>query len=73
MLSGMNSVDITDSKATEKPVHSTTSTRMSHTWFASQTGPMAQSTSARARRPRSPEPANSPQNPPPKSAPPKTA
>ena len=50
----MNSVDMTDSKATEKPVHSTTSTKISQTWLASQTGPMARSISARARRPRSP-------------------
>ena len=50
----MNSVDMTDSKATENAVHSTTSTKISQTWFASQTGPMAQSTRARARCPRSP-------------------
>ena len=42
----MNSVDMMDSKATENPVHSTTSTKISQTWFASQTGPIAQSTSA---------------------------
>ena len=45
----MNSVDMIDAKATENAVQSTTSTKISQTWFASQTGPIAQSTSARAR------------------------
>ncbi len=72
-LSGMNSVDITDEKATENAVQSTTSAKTSQTWFASQTGPIAQSTKARARSPRSPVPANNAQKPAPKSAPPKTA
>ena len=48
----MNRVEKIDSKASEKPVHSTTSTKISQTWLASQTGPIAQSISARARRPR---------------------
>ena len=69
----MNSVDMIDAKASENAVHSTTSTKMSQTWFASQTGPIAQSISARGRLPRSPPPATSVQNPAPKSAPPKTA
>ena len=37
-------------------VQSTTSTKISQTWLASQTGPIAQSISARARLPRSPPP-----------------
>ena len=69
----MNSVEKTDSKADGKPVQKTTSTKISHTWFASQTGPIAQSISARGRLPRSPPPASRLQNPPPKSAPPNTA
>ena len=69
----MNRVDMIDSKATENAVHSTTKTKISQTWFASQTGPIAQSTSARARSPRSSRPASSDQTPAPKSAPPKTA
>ena len=53
-LSGMNRVEKMEPNASENPVHSTTSTKMSHTWLASQTGPIAQSASSRARRPRSP-------------------
>ena len=71
--SGMNSVDITASKATENAVHSTTRMKISQTWLASQTGPIAESTSLRARSARSPLPPTSDQNPAPKSAPPKTA
>ena len=47
--------------------------KINQTWFASQTGPIAQSIRARARSPRSPPPATSAQNPEPKSAPPNTA
>ena len=72
-LSGMNSVEKIASNADEKPVQSTTSTKISHTWLASQTGPIAQSISSRGRRPRSPPPASRLQKPAPKSAPPKTA
>ena len=72
-LSGMKSVEKTAAKADEKAVQSTTSTKISQTWFASQTGPIAQSISSRARLPRSPLPANSDQKPAPKSAPPNTA
>ncbi len=50
----MNSVEKIAAKATENAVQSTTSTKISQTWFASQTGPIAQSISARARLPRSP-------------------
>ena len=72
-LSGMNRVDMIDAKASGNPVHSTTSTKISHTWFDSQTGPIAQAISARARLPRSPPRATSVQKPAPKSAPPNTA
>ena len=69
----MNSVDMIDAKAVGKAVHSTTSTKISHTWLASQTGPIAQSIRARGRLPRSPPPASSDHRPAPKSAPPNTA
>ena len=55
-LSGMNSVEKIAAKAAEKAVQSTTSTKISQTWLDSQTGPIAQSISARARLPRSPLP-----------------
>ena len=69
----MKRVDMIDSKAVENAVHRTTRTKMSQTWFASHTGPIAQSTNARARSPRSSWPAVSDQKPAPKSAPPNTA
>ena len=69
----MNSVEKMAANADEKPVQSTTRTKISHTWLASQTGPIAQSISSRARRPRSPPPATRLQKPAPKSAPPNTA
>ena len=47
-LSGMNSVEKIASNAEEKPVQRTTSTKISQTWLASQTGPIAQSMSSRA-------------------------
>ena len=72
-LSGMNSVEKIAANADEKPVHSTTNTKTSHTWLASQTGPIAQSISSRARRARSPPPATRLQKPAPKSAPANTA
>ncbi len=71
--SGMNSVDITASKATENAVQRTTRMKISQTWLASHTGPIAQSISRRARSARSPRPPASDQKPAPKSAPPKTA
>ena len=72
-LSGMNSVEKIASNADEKPVQRTTSTKISQTWLASQTGPIAESIICRGRRPRSPPPASRLQSPAPKSAPPKTA
>ena len=38
-------------KAVGKAVHTTTSAKISHTWLASHTGPMACSMRARCRRP----------------------
>src|SRR5262245_28467654 len=67
--SGMNSVEKIASNAAENPVQRTTSTKINHTWLASQTGPIAQSISSRGRLER----ANRLQNPAPKSAPPNTA
>ena len=72
-LSGMNSVEKIDANAVENPVQSTTSTKISQTWLASQTGPIAQSISSRARRPRSPRRRRGSRSPAPKSAPPNTA
>ena len=69
----MKSVEKIDPKASENAVHSTTSTKISHTWFASQTGPIAQAIRARGRLPRSPPPAINAHSPAPKSAPPNTA
>ncbi len=69
----MNSVEKTASNALENAVQSTTRTKISQTWLASQTGPIAQSTRSRARRPRAPREATRLQNPAPKSAPPNTA
>ena len=69
----MNRVEKIASKAEGKPVQSTTSTKISQTWLASQTGPIAQSISSRGRRARSPPPASRLHSPAPKSAPPKTA
>ena len=53
----MNRVEKIAAKAAENAVQSTTRTKISQTWLASQTGPIAQSISARARLPRSPPPA----------------
>jgi hypothetical protein len=39
-VSGMMSVDITDANASGNPVQSTTTTKISQTWLASQIGPM---------------------------------
>ena len=60
-------------KAVGNAVHNTTRQKISHTWFASQTGPNERSMRPRRRRPRSFPPAARSQNPAPKSAPPKTA
>ena len=39
--SGTNSVSVIDANASGNPVHSTTRQKMSQTWFASHTGPIA--------------------------------
>ena len=52
-LSGTNSVSVIDANASEKPVHSTTSTKISQTWFASHTGPIEWLITVRGRAPRS--------------------
>jgi hypothetical protein len=68
----MKSVEKIDAKASENAVHSTTRTKISHTWLASQTGPITQSISSRTRRAALAPPATRLQKPAPKSAPPKT-
>src|SRR5262249_11976107 len=68
-VSGTNSVRVIDWNASGKPVHSTTSTKISHTWLASQTGPIAWFTTARGFAPCLAPPAMRSQNPAPKSAP----
>ena len=60
-------------KATGNAVHAITSTKISHTWFASHTGLIECCTSPRMRPPRRSPPAVRSQNPAPKSAPPNTA
>ena len=69
----MNSVDMIDAKAPGEAVHSTTRTKISQTWFASQTGPIAQSIRARAAPAALAAPATRAHKPAPKSAPPNTA
>src|SRR5262245_1146606 len=72
-LSGTNSVSMIDPNASGNDGHSTTSTKISQTWFASQTGPIEWSTTLRAFLPRSAPPAIRSQKPAPKSAPPNSA
>ena len=73
IASGMYSVVKIAEKADEKAVQRMTRTKISQTWFASQTGPIDRSIWACTRRARSPEPASRSQRPAPKSAPPKIA
>ena len=70
--SGIASVEVIDPNASGKAVHSITSTKISQTWLASQTGDMARLIMARTGAPRSAPPAVRSQNPAPKSAPPST-
>src|SRR5215510_1531789 len=72
-LSGTNNVKVIDANASEKPVHSTTSTKINQTWLASHTGPIAWLTTVRGRAPARVPPATRSQNPAPKSAPPNNA
>ena len=73
MVSGTNRVSMIDAYADGKAVHITTKMKISQTWFASQTGPIERSMTARGRAPRRAPPAVRSQNPAPKSAPPNTA
>lgn len=72
-MSGTNRIEVNAAKASGKAVHKMTSTKISHTWFASHTGPMARSMSVRGFWPRIVPPAIRSQRPPPRSAPPNTA
>jgi len=72
-VSGTKSVSVIEAKASEKAVQSTTREKMSQTWFASHTGPIEWSMTARGRSPFFAPPAMRSQNPAPKSAPPKSA
>jgi len=72
-VSGMYSVDATAANTSGTAVHRITTTKISQTWLASQTGPMTRSMSPRCADPRCAPPANRSQNPPPKSAPPNSA
>ena len=56
-LSGTNSVSMIEPNASGKHVHSTTRTKISQTWFASHTGPIEWSTTARGCLPFSAPPA----------------
>ena len=67
---GRCSVTESRAKAGGKQVKRMTTTRMSHTWFASHTGPIESAMSARCAALRGPLASRS-QTPPPKSAPPK--
>ena len=71
--SGTYRVSMIGPKAFGKHVQSTTRTKISQTWLASQTGPIERLMSPRTRAPRSAPPAVRSQNPAPKSAPPSTA
>ena len=71
--SGIESVENTDPNATGNAVHMITSTKISHTWLASQTGLIDRCTIPRSRPPRRAPPAVRSQNPAPKSALPSTA
>ena len=73
IVSGTNTVSVIAANTSGKPVHSTTSTKISQTWLASHTGPIEWSMIARGRSPFSAPPAVRSQNPAPKSAPPNSA
>ena len=73
IVNGTNSVRVIDAYASGKDVQSTTKTKINHTWFASHTGAIEWSITARGRPPRCVPPATRSQNPAPKSAPPKMA
>ena len=73
MLSGTNSVSVIDAYASGKHVQSTTNEKISQTWFASHTGPIACSITDLGRSPVVGPPATRSQKPAPKSAPPNSA
>ena len=68
--SGMTSVLIIAANDSGKAVHQVTRQKISHTWFASHTGPMLWSMSVRSSAPEAASPAVRSKNPEPKSAPP---
>src|SRR5580700_69823 len=68
-VSGTYNVDMIGANALGNPVHNVTRTKINHTWFASQTGPIDSSMSSRAGAPRCADPATRSQKPAPKSAP----
>ena len=72
-VSGTKRVRVIEAYASGKQVHSSTHTKISHTWLASQTGAMAWSMTSRGRSPRLVPPATRSQKPAPKSAPAKIA
>ena len=72
-VSGMYIVDVIAANTGGNPVHSSTITKISQTWLASQTGPIECSISLRCGQPLRAPPATRSQNPPPKSAPPSSA
>ena len=51
IVSGTNTVSVIDAYASGKHVHSTTQVKISQTWFASHTGPIECSITARGRAP----------------------
>ena len=71
--SGTISVSKIAPNATGNAVQVITSTKISHTWFASQTGLIERWIRPRTRPPRAAPPAVRSQKPAPKSAPPSTA
>src|SRR5215475_6382303 len=56
-VSGTNSVSVIAEYAVENAVHNTTKQKISHTWFASHTGPIEWSMSSRGSSPRVAPPA----------------
>ena len=72
MNSGMASVEAIEPKAVGYAVQKTVSTKISHTWLASHTGPIELWACSRMRSARGPSPATRSQKPAPKSAPPST-
>ena len=72
-VSGIHRVEATAPNSGGNAVHIMTSTKISQTWLASQTGPIECSIRARCFAPRRAPPATRSQNPAPKSAPPNSA